>query len=39
MAFYDNKYWILSHVRNSFLYSDDTGKYQSFVYESSNTIC
>ncbi|KAK4026800.1 target of rapamycin complex 2 subunit MAPKAP1 [Daphnia magna] len=25
MAFYDNKYWILSHVRNSFLYSDDTG--------------
>jgi len=26
MAFYDNKYWILSHIRNSFLYSDDTGK-------------
>nr|CAG4650185.1 EOG090X072S [Sida crystallina] len=25
MAFYDNKYWILSHIRNSFLYSDDTG--------------
>nr|CAG4640894.1 EOG090X072S [Eulimnadia texana] len=25
MAFYDNKYWVLSHVRNSFLYSDDTG--------------
>lgn len=26
MAFYDNKYWILSHIRNSFLYSDDTGR-------------
>nr|CAG4647936.1 EOG090X072S [Moina brachiata] len=25
MAFYDNKYWVLSHIRNSFLYSDDTG--------------
>lgn len=25
MAFYDNKHWILSHIRNSFVSSDDTG--------------
>lgn len=25
MAFYDNKLWLLSHVRNSFISTDDTG--------------
>ncbi|KAJ1520750.1 hypothetical protein ONE63_003845 [Megalurothrips usitatus] len=25
MAFYDNKHWLLSHIRNSFVSSDDTG--------------
>ena len=25
MAFYDSKHWLLSHVRNSFVSSDDTG--------------
>jgi len=25
MAFYDNKHWLLSHIRNSFISSDDTG--------------
>jgi hypothetical protein len=25
MALYDNPLWILSHVRNSFVVSDDTG--------------
>lgn len=35
MAFYDNKYWILSHVRNSFLYSDDTGKPSPFYKQQS----
>ncbi|RZF39980.1 hypothetical protein LSTR_LSTR002383 [Laodelphax striatellus] len=25
MAFYDNKHWLLSHTRNSFISSDDTG--------------
>ncbi|KAL3280040.1 hypothetical protein HHI36_017547 [Cryptolaemus montrouzieri] len=25
MALYDNKYWLLSHIRNSFISSDDTG--------------
>lgn len=25
MALYDNKYWLLSHIRNSFISTDDTG--------------
>ncbi|XP_057669959.1 stress-activated map kinase-interacting protein 1 [Diorhabda carinulata] len=25
MALYDNKYWLLSHIRNSFMSTDDTG--------------
>ncbi|XP_069697970.1 target of rapamycin complex 2 subunit MAPKAP1 isoform X2 [Periplaneta americana] len=25
MALYDNKHWLLSHIRNSFISSDDTG--------------
>ena len=25
MAFYDNKLWLLSHIHNSFISSDDTG--------------
>lgn len=25
MALYDNKYWLLSHIRNSFITTDDTG--------------
>ena len=25
MAYYDNKHWLLSHIRNSFISSDDTG--------------
>ncbi|KAE8742580.1 hypothetical protein FOCC_FOCC011874 [Frankliniella occidentalis] len=25
MAFYDNKHWLISHIRNSFVSSDDTG--------------
>ncbi|XP_049954431.1 target of rapamycin complex 2 subunit MAPKAP1 [Schistocerca serialis cubense] len=25
MAIYDNKHWLLSHIRNSFIISDDTG--------------
>uniref|UniRef100_A0A1B6M5E6 Uncharacterized protein n=1 Tax=Graphocephala atropunctata TaxID=36148 RepID=A0A1B6M5E6_9HEMI len=25
MASYDNKHWLLSHIRNSFIFSDDTG--------------
>ncbi|XP_054273637.1 target of rapamycin complex 2 subunit MAPKAP1 [Macrosteles quadrilineatus] len=25
MATYDNKHWLLSHIRNSFIFSDDTG--------------
>ncbi|XP_075227811.1 SAPK-interacting protein 1 [Lycorma delicatula] len=25
MAFYDNKHWLLSHIRTSFISSDDTG--------------
>jgi len=32
MAFYDNKYWILSHIRNSFLYSDDTGMCETVLH-------
>lgn len=25
MALYDNKHWLLSHIRNSFITSDDSG--------------
>lgn len=25
MAIYDNKHWLLSHIRNSFISTDDTG--------------
>lgn len=25
MAFYNNKHWLLSHIRNSFISTDDTG--------------
>ena len=25
MALYDNKWWLLSHIRHSFLLSDETG--------------
>ena len=25
MAFYDNKLWLLSHIHNSFITSDDSG--------------
>lgn len=25
MALYDNKFWLLSHIRNSFISTDDTG--------------
>lgn len=26
MATYNNKHWLLSHIRNSFISTDDTGK-------------
>lgn len=25
MALYDNKHWLLSHIRHSFIFSDETG--------------
>nr|CAG4651858.1 EOG090X072S [Triops cancriformis] len=34
MAFYDNKYWLLSHIRNSFLYTDDTGMCEMVICNS-----
>lgn len=30
MALYDNKYWLLSHIRNSFISTDDTGYKKQF---------
>lgn len=29
MASYDNKHWLSSHIRNSFIVSDDTGNIYS----------
>lgn len=28
MALYDNKHWLLSHIRDSFISTDDTGECQ-----------
>lgn len=32
MALYDNKYWLLSHIRNSFISTDDTGTKYHFYH-------
>ena len=37
MALYDNKWWLLSHIRHSFLLSDETGNAGKSKVE--NSIC
>lgn len=31
MALYDNRHWLLSHIRNSFISSDETGMWEAII--------
>ena len=33
MAFYDNPHWLLSHIRDSFISSDETGLFKCILYK------
>lgn len=33
MALYDNRHWLLSHIRNSFISSDDTGMCEAVIID------
>lgn len=33
MATYNNRHWLLSHIRNSFISTDDTGMSENVMYE------
>lgn len=32
MATYNNKHWLLSHIRNSFISTDDTGIFDFWLH-------